>query len=562
MWYSRAKVGNGLKRPVYDPVYALPFHGRPRLLREGKEVRLAQKGLALLYFLALEGPTSRVRLADLLYGHQAGLQNLRVELHRLAKALGREVFPRGQDPLALPPWVRLEAQGEGEVLEGLERVGGLSDWVYSVRERYQDAPAVDSRRALLRELSALRPPFLLVLRGRLGAGHRAFAQSLAGVLGLSFHQTPRPEGLVYLEPPYPQVALKDLLRSQALLVLRLDPGEEPRFFLELRAQYPPDRTWVLDLPPLTWPEAREALLKGVPFAEAAQAYFLAGGQPEWIPEWRACPESPKRPLAQLRLQTRFLSEPARLALERLSAVPGVIPQEVLDALEALPHLEELERWGFLVYQGGYRFAKEGERRLLYSALAPGRRRELHERAATALALSGRGQEEAFHRLALGEPYEKLLSLHPGFSGQKLGKRSVGRGAERVLLPQGGEGVFSGERGFWVALLEPGEEARLLFEPQDEYLLLEVAGEAYSPGDALGLFLGLRASRGGGYVRLQGAFLQRFLLPPGALALRLFGLGVAEFALKAFRPRPVGPEAWDLTAEEVEEQGEEEGKKKG
>jgi len=354
VWYSRAKVGNGLKRPVNDPVYALPFHGRPRLLREGKEVRLAQKGLALLYFLALEGPTPRVRLADLLYGHQAGLQNLRVELHRLAKALGREVFPRGQDPLALPPWVRLEAQGEGEVLEDLEGVGGLSDWVYSVRERYQDAPAMDSRRALLRELSALRPPFLLVLRGRLGAGHRAFAQALAVALGLPFHETLRPTGLVYLEPPYPPLAVKEVLRSQAVLVVRLDPGEEPRFFLELRAQYPPDRTWVLDLPPLTWPEAREALLKGVPFAEAAQAYFLAGGQPEWIPEWRACPESPRRPLAQLRLQTRFLSEPARLALERLSAVPGVIPQEVLDALEALPHLEELERRGFLVYQGGYR----------------------------------------------------------------------------------------------------------------------------------------------------------------------------------------------------------------
>jgi len=339
VWYSRAKVGNGLKRPVNDPVYALPFHGRPRLLREGKEVRLAQKGLALLYFLALEGPTTRARLADLLYGHRAGLQNLRVELHRLAQALGREVFPRGQDPLVLPSWIRLEAQGEGVVLEGLEAVAGLADWVFAMRDRYLASPGSGARKELLQELSSLGPPFLLVLRGRLGAGHRAFAQALAVALGLPFHETLRPTGLVYLEPPYPPLAVKEVLRSQAVLVVRLDPGEEPRFFLELRAQYPPDRTWVLDLPSLTWPEAREALLKGVPFAEAAQAYFLAGGQPEWIPEWRACPESPKRPLAQLRLQARFLSEPARLALERLSAVPGVIPQEVLDALEALPHLE-------------------------------------------------------------------------------------------------------------------------------------------------------------------------------------------------------------------------------
>jgi hypothetical protein len=512
-------------------------------------VRLSLKGLALLYYLALEGPTSRVRLADLLYGHQAGLQNLRVELHRLAKALGREVFPRGQDPLALPPWVRLEAQGEGEVLEGLERVGGLSDWVYSVRERYQDAPAMDSRRVLLRELSALRPPFLLVLRGRLGAGHRAFAQSLAGVLGLSFHQTPRPEGLVYLEPPYPQVALKDLLRSQALLVLRLDPGEEPRFFLELRAQYPAERVLVVDLPPLTWPEARESLLKGLPFAEAAQAYVLAGGEPEWIPEWRACSQGPRRPLAQLRLQARFLSEAARFALERLSVMPGAIPEEALDALGALPHLDEMERKGFLLYRQGYRFAREGERRLLYAALPLGQRRELHERVGTALAFSGRALEEAFHRRALGEAFEALLPAHlrQALLGEGLGRRALGRGAERVLLPLEGEGVWAGEKGFWVALLEPGEEARLALEPQEEPLLLEVAGEAYSPPEALGFFLRVRATAKEGHVALVGSFTQRFLLPPGPVFLGFYGLGLAEFSLRAFCPREGGLEAWDLAA---------------
>lgn len=528
-----------MKRAVNVPLHVLPLRGRPRLLVQGREVRLPKKGLALLYYLALEGPASRARLADLLYGHASGLQNLRVELHRLGKALGRAVFPQGQDPLVLPGWVRLEPGGTGEVLEGLEGVGGLMDWVLEVRDRYASSPGAAGRQRLLEGLASLRPPFLLVLRGRLGTGQKAFARALAGVLGLAFHEALRPEGLVYLEPPYPPLSPRDLLRSRAFLVLRLDPGEEPRFFLELRAHYPPERLRVLDLSPLTWAEARREVLSGVPFPEAARAYLLAGGEPEWIPEWRACPEGPRRPLAQLRLQTRFLSEPARLALERLSVHPGRIPEEVLDALEAMAYLDELERKGFLVYQGGYRFAREGERRLLYAALAPGRRQELHGRAATALAFSGRPQEEALHRLALGEPVASLLPwpLRQALAGEGGGGGRWAWGG--VLLPLREEGVFAGEKGFWAALVEPGDEARLVLEPLEEVLVLEVVGQAYAPEDTLGLFLGLRASRKEGYVGLRGAFLHRFLAPPGPLALRLFGLGVAEFTLRTFWPRAGG-----------------------
>lgn len=37
-------------------------------------MKVPLKGLALLYYLALEGPTSRALLADLLYGHAQGLK--------------------------------------------------------------------------------------------------------------------------------------------------------------------------------------------------------------------------------------------------------------------------------------------------------------------------------------------------------------------------------------------------------------------------------------------------------------------------------------------------------
>ncbi len=57
------------------------------------------------------------------------------------------------------------------------------------------------------------------------------------------------------------------------------------------------------------------------------------------------------------------------------------------------------------------------------------------------------------------------------------------------------------------------------------------------------------------MRLEKAFLHRYLLPPGPFSLRFFGLGVAELALRGYLPRPGAEEALDLTPEEVEEQRE-------
>ncbi|MDW8358676.1 hypothetical protein [Thermus sp.] len=450
-----------MKRSGNPPCYTLPLFGRPRLLSGLEEVRLSRKGLALLYYLALEGPTSRARLADLLYGHGAGLQNLRVELHRLARALGERPFPPGQDPLALPPWIQLGATGQGEVLEGLEAVEGLWDWVQEVRLRWERRPPVPIREALVRELATLPLPLVLVLKGRAGAGKRDLAQALAQALGLPFHEGLRPQGLSYLEGPFPPSLLREVLAHRGLVVLNLEPGEEPRAFLELRAHYPPERPRVVDLPPLTWSEARRGPLAGLPSLEAARIYFLSGGQPEWMADWLACADLPQRPLAQLRLQARWLSEPARMALERLSVVGGSLPEPVLEALEAYPYLGELERKGWLVYREGYRFAKEAERRLLSQALPPGWRRELQERAAAALALAGLAREEALMRLAMGEEAWSLLptSLRQAFPPRPFptaswawaGSRPCSRGGQgpgggtcgvcRRLAGAGGGGLF-------------------------------------------------------------------------------------------------------------------------
>ncbi|WP_337845836.1 hypothetical protein [Thermus sp.] len=66
-------------------------------------MRVRRKGLALLYYLALEGPTRRALLADLLWGHGAALQNLRVELHALNRVLGGS-SSRAAIPWSCPRW--------------------------------------------------------------------------------------------------------------------------------------------------------------------------------------------------------------------------------------------------------------------------------------------------------------------------------------------------------------------------------------------------------------------------------------------------------------------------
>lgn len=106
--------------------FQLMLWGPARLEHQGREIKLQRKGLAILYYLALEGPTRREVLADLLWGHSAASQNLRVELYRLSQVLsplGFTAFAPGEDPLRLPSLVFLDrTPGPGLPLEGLEEV--------------------------------------------------------------------------------------------------------------------------------------------------------------------------------------------------------------------------------------------------------------------------------------------------------------------------------------------------------------------------------------------------------------------------------------------------------
>ncbi len=69
------------------PRYELRLLGTPRLLAGERSVKLRSlKSYALLAYLALEGPTAREQLAELLWASAHGRANLRVELHRIEQA--------------------------------------------------------------------------------------------------------------------------------------------------------------------------------------------------------------------------------------------------------------------------------------------------------------------------------------------------------------------------------------------------------------------------------------------------------------------------------------------
>lgn len=75
------------------PILELRLLGAPRVLRAGREVKLARKSVALLAYLATQGPTAREEIASLLWGSfETGNANgnLRRELHRIRETTVRD----------------------------------------------------------------------------------------------------------------------------------------------------------------------------------------------------------------------------------------------------------------------------------------------------------------------------------------------------------------------------------------------------------------------------------------------------------------------------------------
>lgn len=492
----------------------LKLWGPSRLEYQGREIKLQRKGLAILYYLALEGATRREVLADLLWGHTAASQNLRVELHRLSQALaplGYTLFKSGEDPLQLPPFVTLDrTPAPGAPMEGLEELSvEFRAWLEGQRSQLMaNSSGTVGRERLVQEVAShVILPSVLILMGRPGSGRTAFAQALAKALGMPFLEGPRGGGkaLHYLRPPYTDVSLERILtdRDGLWVVERSSYGEDPRLILELRSHYPAERTRYISLPPLSWSEARAGMLANLPFIQAARLFLASGGSPGHLRELLAVPHNngevplPQRVRAQVQLEARMLSLEARLSLERLAVHPGSYSQGLLDALEATPYLDELERRGWLIYSGQWQFSDDASRRVLYLGLQPGRRQQYHRQAALQCAMEEQRMAEAYHRLMAGDTADwgTFVNTLPGWTryGLKawLGmneslplsptEAEYARGSELALLEEArfGQGFeVEGRHVRWMRTPSNSTSAGIMWAAHDEPSLLHIKGNVY------------------------------------------------------------------------------------
>lgn len=501
-------------------LFNLPLRGPAQLRYENRHVKVRRKGLALLYYLALQGPTRREVLADLLWGHNEAGRNLRVELHMLRQAfekLGFKVFVSGDDPLSLPDFVGLDRAGDAdEVMEGLEDVSSkFQEWLESQRSQL-NTPNLHSASGdafALEIAEQLRFPSLVIVKGPYSSGRLAFAQSLAKQLGVPFMSGDQDQGRAvrYIAMPHPESSslLERILndRSSIWVIERSSFGEDPRFVLALQESYPFERTHMVSLPSLTWGSVRNRLLAKMPFNEAAQIYLASGGQAEHLGELlKFRPESgfeervpvPVKMRMAMQLEARYLSLEGRLALERLSIHPRPLTTPLIEALEATKALDELERRGWLEFDHHWRFTDNTTRRAIYAGLQGGRRQRYHQTAATHFAFTGNMIAEAYHRYRAdgsidAEPLAAQLSgwrytlfqswvwngLDAPGSAVPSSDMAVGPEIDVLEGRMFGPGLQEHEFQYtWVRTPLTPEPAGIAFKPPDGPCLLRVHGNAY------------------------------------------------------------------------------------
>ncbi|WP_105316552.1 hypothetical protein [Thermus tenuipuniceus] len=541
----------------------LPLYGPAQAEGPLGPLPVRRKALGILYYLALEGPTRREKLADLLWGHGAASQNLRVELTHLRGFFGREAF-RGR-VLELPPGVELDqTPGANEVMEGLEDLSPeFTGWLQGVRARLavpKEALPIPER------LKEVRPPALVVLVGPPGSGRRALARSLAERLGLPFRDgLGSSSGVFYLSDPLPSKEEALRLRptpGQVLVVARSAFGEDPSFLLALRTRFPAEITRVLQVPRLGWGEVRRAYLRNLPFERAARFYLESGGRPEILRELLALddPEAlPQRVRAMVALEARHLPEEARRALEVLSLHPGPFPPEMAEAMGVEAQVGELERRGWLLFvEGRYRWAEPQFRRYLSSGTAPGERLRLHRRLADFFRDVGDLVAEAYHRWASGQPLEpgrwsrslvgwRRFMADPTFprTGFPLPEVLMGLGSPLALddLPEELELVSWDGEAVEVSLVLDGP-AVVHLEGQ-VYQRLPLGMGVDTQAFPFRLFFGdkgvyflpseVKARYFWGAVFPQNPLDYLFFLLPGIYHLGLGTQGLAVLTLKAYRP---------------------------
>jgi hypothetical protein len=375
----------------------LPFRGRARLLVNGHEVKLRRKGLALLYYVAIEGPTRRELLAHLLWGRGRALQNLRVELHRLKQPLeqlGIAPFADYEDPLELSQVSIDSTRFTGDVLGGLDDISPVfQEWLERQRSLNPEAAPASHRAELIDELARdVTLPFVLVVVGEPGSGRRDVAQDLAAKLRL-----PLVDGCAGTAPSVNFISLDGILDSNLATTIERSHdrlwvlersifGEDPEALLQLRARIAPERMRFVRLEPLRWWEVKGSLLQTMTFTEGARLFQAALGNSRYLAELqqlrgKASPGGalpvPLTIRAAFALEARKLSAGARRVIEGASVHSGPLTTGLLTALGVDGHLAELEAGGWLTFDGAtWRFTNELARRMLADLLPEGTKHHL------------------------------------------------------------------------------------------------------------------------------------------------------------------------------------------
>lgn len=426
----------------------LVLHG-PAQLRSGKErVRLRTKGLALLCILALDGPTRRERVADLLWDQFDAANNLRVELHRLRGCLasiGVHAFPAGLDPLELPPEIEVDRTpraGAGQPLEGLDDLSEhFQAWLEAQRSLLAldpGGPRLQLRQQLVEEVARrVVQPYVLVLKGSPGTGRHEFAKALAGRLGLPVVEAvqaaaPALHIIEAAEADAEQVAHHVLRQSTGVWALTETAfGRESALLLLLRNLFPPERMRFIELGGLPWHEARSLVLSGLAFEEAARLYVTTGGHIGYMRELlKVRPQRgfgcdttplPQRIRAGYLLEARRLPDATRAVLELLSVHPAALPDSLLARQGFTEHLDALEEAGWLRFDGGWSYRDAVSRSVLYKSLQEGRKAHYHAKFAAAFEESDGETAPAatFHRFMAtrnaasgGLPSERATAFEP------------------------------------------------------------------------------------------------------------------------------------------------------
>jgi hypothetical protein len=456
--------------------------GLAHLTHRGEFIRLRRKGLAILYYLAIEGPTHRERLAGLLWEQLSAAKNLRVELHDLRKAfgaMGYRVFDR-ENLLCIPPFISLDrvsgADQDNLPMAGLDDLSPeFQQWLERQRHRFFRSEVLrDAHEHLAQEIAEdLRAPFVLLVQPLPATTSLAFAKSLAQALRLPLKERLDDDdhAVYYLGLPYPDDILPKILRARkgVYVVERPAFGEDPDLILALRGRYPPEGLHYVALPALSWTEARAGELLKLPLDEAAELYLASRGHPIYLHELHSLPAKgvhpsvlplPQKMRALVETEARHLSSTARHALERCSVHPGPLSEGLVAAFDLEPHVEELEELGWLGFHMRERvwtFSHEVVRKVVYHTMKCGKRQHYHQVAASLLAREGRCIAGNYHRLMAAsedEPKSKRLeepqSLLEGLSGWASLAFSAWLQQEPTSLPPRQKTVFVGPE---LALLE-------------------------------------------------------------------------------------------------------------